>query len=101
MSAAVMPPMPAPKTKRSTSWSKRLGIAPSDDPFVGDAAAIHFVVQSDHRRAREVPCQPGARGATAHDLASEERVQVEHGVDLRRRGIGPTMAERAEAALHL
>src|SRR5262249_56315770 len=43
----------------------------------------------------------GARRAAPHDLVGEERIEVAHGVDLRRRGVGPAETERRKPALHL
>src|SRR5262249_30149564 len=54
-----------------------------------------------HRRPRIVPGQPGTRRAAPHDLVGEERIEVTHGVDLRRRGVGPAETEYRKAPLHL
>src|SRR5262249_41951682 len=60
----------------------------------GDAAAIHLVFEAAHRRAAQVPRQPGASGAAAGNLVGKERIEIVHGVDLARRGIAPTPTEQ-------
>src|SRR5262252_3502088 len=73
----------------------------SHDAFATDRAAIHLEFELAHRRPRVVPGQAGARRAAAHDLVGEERIEVAHGVDLRRRGVRPAETERRQPALHL
>src|SRR5215475_12580889 len=73
----------------------------SNDAFPADRAAVHLVFEALHRRPRIMPGQPGARRPAPHDLVGEKRMQVVHGVDLRRRRISPPKAERREAALQL
>src|SRR5438105_952980 len=73
----------------------------SHDAFSANRAAIHLEFEFLHRRPRVVPGQPGARRAAAHDLVGEKRIEVAHGVDLRRRGVRPAETEYRKAALHL
>src|SRR5215475_15322524 len=87
--------------KRVPSPARRRGEATLHDAFPTDGAAIHLEFELLHRRARIVPGQPGTRRAAPHDLVGEERIEVAHGVDLRRRGVGPTEAEYRKAPLHL
>src|SRR5215472_18555831 len=72
----------------------------SHDALPADGAAFHFEFEPFHRRPRVVPGQPGARRAAAHDLVAEKRIEVAHGVDLRRRGVRPAETEYCKAALH-
>src|ERR1700756_498188 len=46
----------------------QLAISRLHYPLAGDAAAVHFVFEPAHRRAGEMPGEPGARGAAAHNL---------------------------------
>src|SRR5262245_20909673 len=73
----------------------------SHDAFPTDGTAIHLEFELLHRRPRIVPGQPGTRRAAAHDLVGEKRIEVAHGVDLRRRGVGPAKTEYRKAPLHL
>src|SRR5262249_40313784 len=84
-------------------WTGLVGPArtTSNDAFPADGAAIHLEFELSHRRPRVVPGQPGARRAAAHDLVGEERIEVAHGVDLRRRGVRPAETEPRQPALHL
>src|SRR5580698_11443612 len=81
----------------STSGAIRSGF---DDLFERDAAAVHFVVEADHRRAAVMPGQTGMSCAAPHEFVGEKRMQVMNRVNLRRRGIAPGKAERGHAALH-
>src|SRR5262245_44826614 len=72
-----------------------------DHPLTADAATVHLVFEPAHGRAGEVPGEAGPRRTAAYDFVGEEGVEVVHGIDLRRRGIGPAEAERAEPAFHL
>src|SRR6185295_3232960 len=88
-------------TQRPVSTGTR-----SDHALFGEmlgryAPAVHLVLQAAHGRAAQVPCEPGAGGAAANDLVSEERVKIVHRVDLGRRGVAPAAAEEAEPPLHL
>src|SRR5215510_3908570 len=73
----------------------------SHDAFLADRAAVHLEFELLHRRPRIVPGQPGARRAAPHDLVAEKRIEVAHGVDLRRRGVRPAETEHRKAPLHL
>src|SRR5262245_21736297 len=72
-----------------------------DEVLRRNAPAVHLVLEAPHRRAAQVPRQPGARGTTADDLVGEERVEILHRVDLARRGVAPAPAQEAEPPLHL
>src|SRR5262249_26080927 len=85
-------PTKSPDAQRGTT---------SPDPFLADGAAIHLVLEPFHRWPRIVPGQPGARRAAPHDLVAEKRIEVAHGVDLRRRGVRPAETEYRKPALHL
>src|SRR4051812_6439900 len=60
-----------------------------DHALVGHSAAIHLVIEPLHRRTAEMPTQSGARGATTHDLVTEEGMQVIDRVHLRRGRVFP------------
>src|SRR5689334_18430135 len=49
---------------------------PSDHLFPAHAAAIHLELEPAHGRPAEMPGQPGARRAAAHDLVGQERKKV-------------------------
>src|SRR5208282_3556223 len=66
-----------------------------------DAAAVHLVIELDHRRTVEMPGQAVARRAALDQLVGEERMDVAHGVELHRAGVAPARADRRHAALHL
>src|SRR6266568_2601287 len=65
------------------------------------AAAVHLVIETDDRRAVEMPGQAVAEYAAATKLTFENRIDVLHGVELHAGGLLPAAAERAHAALHL
>src|SRR5262249_52424206 len=89
-----------PSPARTRACDARLELL-SHHAFASDRAAIHLEFELSYRRPRVVPCQPGARRAAPHDLVGEERIEVAHGVDLRRRGVRPAETERRQPALHL
>jgi hypothetical protein len=62
---------------------------------------VHFVLDTDNRRAIEVPGEPVARGDASDDLVGEEWVDVMHGVELHRGGVAPRGVERRHAPLRL
>ena len=47
-----------------------------------------------------MPSEPRAGSAAADDFVGQERIEVVHRVDLSRRNVGPTEAERRHAAFH-
>src|ERR1700761_3107301 len=66
-----------------------------------DAAAVHLVVQADHRRAAELPGQAVPGGAAHDELLGEEGMDVAQRIGLHRGGAGPTDAEQAHPPFHL
>src|SRR5262249_20744075 len=73
----------------------------SHDAFPTDGAAIHLEFELLPGGARVVPGRPGTGRAPPHDLVGEERIEVTHGVELRRRGVRPAETEHRKPALHL
>jgi hypothetical protein len=78
----------------------RFGRAGHDDRLAGDAAAIHFVIQTDDGRPAIVPGQPGMGCPALDEFVGKKWMKVVHGIDLRCRGIAPGKAERSHATLH-
>src|SRR5262249_18515221 len=97
---AYLPAAKAPSSEFNHPRDARRGPT-SHDAFPTDGAAIHLEFELLHRRPRIVPGQSGTRRAAAHDLVGEKRIEVAHGVDLRRRGVGPAETEYRKAPLHL
>src|SRR5438046_4875716 len=77
------PPQPRPATltlrpvrpsvvySMAASWRSAL-----DDHLLAQAAAVHLVVQADHRRPGEMPGQAVRGGAAVHQLVGHDGVDV-------------------------
>src|ERR1700722_3271188 len=62
--------------------------------------AIHFVLQTLNRRARQMPGQPLSSRTPASDLILKKRVQIIQRIDLNRRRVRPGLAQYGHPPLH-
>ena len=59
----------------------------SDDTFQPNTSTVHFEFEFLNRGAVEMPGQPSAHGAPAHQFVGQEWVEVMNAVDLSCRGV--------------